>query len=209
MSSLQRDPQNFQNSNWTDEDRALHDGAPGYCYVATLNETCEFYSFSLGEIPSSSVSVEGLAVIVDVYKDETGGSGTLQVGAELSWNGGTNYTTSGKKTGNLTTTETRTTLGGAADAWGRSWTRSELDSLRIRVKAEGSSIVDSPQWRLDYVAIALYWSSTATLALDMTERLDLRDSHGLADLSLDVDEPLALLDGGQAPGSEWKEFEIT
>lgn len=203
MPSLERDPQSYVEGDWTDVDRALHEGYPGYAYVDSSSQIAQFFSFGITSIPSSGIAVDGFEILVDASKDETDGSGNLAVGVELSWDGGSSFTSTSYNTSALTTSNARSTLGGPTNTWGRSWTRSELDSMRVRITSEGTGVLDNPQWRVDHVAVVFYWSSTSNITLTIREQLPLVDSETISRQVLRIHETLSLADGGLTPGSEW------
>jgi hypothetical protein len=74
---------------------------------------------------------------------------------QLSWDGGTTWTTA-KQTSTLTTSEATYTLGGTADTWGRTWSATNLSNTNFRVRvidvASGSG-ANSRDFSLDWVAV--------------------------------------------------------
>ncbi len=72
-----------------------------------------FYNYNFS-IPAGS-TVKGITVRLDARVDST--SGTPRICVQLSWNGGTTWTTA-KQTPTLGTSVQAFTLGGAADTWG-------------------------------------------------------------------------------------------
>lgn len=59
-------------------------------------------------------------------------TGTDVIGVELSWDGGTSWTSTGYTKTYTTITDTYKTFGGPTDLWGHSWTYAELLTLKIR-----------------------------------------------------------------------------
>ena len=106
-----------------------------------------FYTYNLSSVPSGSTIV-GLEVRLDMKVDST--SGTPQSCVELSWDNGTTWTTP-KLSSTFTTTETSYILGSAVDTWGRSWTTSELNNLRVRITNVSSST--SRDFSLDWIPV--------------------------------------------------------
>ncbi len=68
-------------------------------------------------------------------------TGTNQFCIELSWNGGTSWTSTHNTTGDLGVTASSVTLGGSANTWGRTWSASEFSNanFRLRVMIDPSS----------------------------------------------------------------------
>jgi len=74
---------------------------------------------------------------------------------QLSWDGGTTWTTA-KQTATLTTSEVTYVLGSATDTWGRTWTAANLSNTNFRVRvsdlASGSN-ANTRDFSLDWVAV--------------------------------------------------------
>jgi hypothetical protein len=74
---------------------------------------------------------------------------------QLSWDGGTTWTTA-KQSTTLTTSEATYILGSASDNWGRVWTSSNLSNTNFRVRvidvASGSG-AGSRDFSLDWAAV--------------------------------------------------------
>jgi len=193
---------------WLAESSVLADGG-GFASIETGTTNIDLLlsnaNFSL--LPSD-ITISGIEIRIDARKDETNGSGTLQIGTELSWDDGSSWTSSAKKTGNLTTSEATATLGGSSDTWGRTWTRAELQSgtFKLRLRNQGSSILDTPKWIVDYATVAIHYASAATLTLEVTELLTLIDTETISRQLLEWHETLMLADGAPIPNGEWKDF---
>jgi hypothetical protein len=89
-------------------------------------------------------------VRLDARADATGGAPRMCV--QLSWNGGTSWTTA-KTTANLTTSEATYTLGGAADTWGRTWSLGDFSNANFRVRIINVASNTSRDFSLDWVAV--------------------------------------------------------
>ena len=87
---------------------------------------------------------------LDWWLDSTAGISSMSV--ELSWNGGTTWT-SAKTDATESTTEQSTTLGGSADTWGRSWLVSELSNTNFRVRVTSTSDDTARDFFLDWVPV--------------------------------------------------------
>lgn len=97
-------------------------------------------------VPSNA---KGIEVQVQAKTDSASGSPKLCL--QLSWDGGTTWT-SVKATTFLGTTERTMVVGGTKDLWGRSpWTPAQLADLRVRVVDVSSSTVRD--FSLDSVAV--------------------------------------------------------
>ena len=107
-----------------------------------------FWGYSFG-MPASITSVQGITVQLAASIDST--VGTNRICVELSWNGGTGWTT--PQAVDLTSTSiTSYTLGGATNLWGQpSWTRSQLGTSTFRIRITDVSDDNTRDFRLDYV----------------------------------------------------------
>lgn len=136
--------------NTADDSRAT---AAGTTFrVGTLNN----YSFG---VPSGA-TIDGIEVNTEFSTDSAAATATLQI--SLSWDNGTNYTATKSDTVTGSTTDKNSTLGGAADTWGHSWTDSELANGTFLVKVEGKSSSAVQLCRLDFLQIKVYYTVAAT-----------------------------------------------
>jgi hypothetical protein len=106
-----------------------------------------FFNFNFN-IPSGTV--QGIQVRLDARADATSGSPKICV--QLSWNGGTSWTTA-QQTGTLTTSEATYTLGGTANTWGRTWSLSDFTNTNFRVRVINVASNTSRDFSLDYIAV--------------------------------------------------------
>jgi hypothetical protein len=104
------------------------------------------YNFN---IPATAV-IQGIQVRLDARADATGGSPKICV--QLSWDGGTTWTTA-KSTTTLSTTEATYTLGSISDTWGRTWTSSNFSNANFRLRVIDVASNTSRDFFLDYVAV--------------------------------------------------------
>ena len=107
-----------------------------------------FYNYNI-TIPANAV-VKGIQVRLDAKADSTSGSPKLCV--QLSWDGGTTWT-SAKSTTRLTTAEVTYLLGGTGDVWGHTWTASQLGDTTFRVRVIDVATSTARDFSLDWVAV--------------------------------------------------------
>ena len=108
------------------------------------------YSISMG----ASCSITGIEVRLDWWLDSTAGVSSMSV--ELSWDGGTNWTSA--KTDTVeSTTEHTTTLGGSSDTWGRTWAVSEFSNANFRARLTSNSDDSLRDFLLDWVPVTVYY----------------------------------------------------
>ena len=135
--------------NTADDSRATMTGTT--FAVATLNN----YTFG---IPSGS-AINGIEVNTEFSTSSSIEIATLQL--SLSWNNGTNYTATKSDTQTGTTADKNSTMGGAADTWGRSWTDTEFADGTFLVKVEGKSDAMATSCRLDFLQIKVYYTTAS------------------------------------------------
>jgi choice-of-anchor B domain-containing protein len=123
----------------------------GSC-TANSKDRHRYYNFNVS-LPGGA-AVRGIEVRLDALVDAVG-SNSPKICVQLSWDGGTTWTTA-KQTATLTTAEASYVLGGPADTWGRAWTLANLSntSFRIRVvDTASSSNATSRDFSLDWIAL--------------------------------------------------------
>ncbi len=116
--------------------------------TANQKDKHRYYNYGMN-IPGGS-TIQGIEVQLNARVDSTTGSPKLCV--QLSWNGGTTWTTT-KSTATLSTTELAYVLGGAADTWGRTWSVSNFSNANFRVRIIDVASNTSRDFSLDWVAV--------------------------------------------------------
>ena len=94
--------------------------------------------------------VQGIQVRLDARADA--GSNKPKLCVQISWNGGSSWTTA-KQTTNLTATETSYTLGGTSDTWGRTWTVGDFSNTNFRIRVIDVAGNGNRDFFLDYIAV--------------------------------------------------------
>jgi len=113
-----------------------------------------FWDFGLG-VPASVTSVAGIQVRADEGMANNGG--TSQLCIELSWNGGTTWTS--PKTVTLATTAITTYAFGATnDLWGRSWLGSDFSNANFRVRVTDVTSQPNKDYYLEYLAVQVTYT---------------------------------------------------
>lgn len=116
----------------------------------------QFSNFGLAAaIPSSPTpTIDGIEVRLDSWA--TSGASTRRVCVQLSWNGGSSWTSA--QSVNLSgTTEATKILGGPTSNWGRTWTTSNLSDANFRVRVIDVASNTSTTFNLDAVAVNVYY----------------------------------------------------
>ena len=104
------------------------------------------YNFN---IPAAAV-IQGIRVRLDARADATTGSPKICV--QLSWDGGTTWTTA-RSTTTLSTTEAVYILGSTSDTWGRTWTPGNFSNANFRIRVIDVASNGNRDFFLDYVAV--------------------------------------------------------
>ena len=117
-----------------------------------------FYDYGFS-VPAGS-TIEGIEVQLDAWADSTSGSPFMCV--ELSWDGGTTWTTA-KTTPTLGTSEQTFILGAASDTWGRTWGASDFSDANLRVRITNVASSTARDFRLDWVPVQLTYTPPAGL----------------------------------------------
>jgi hypothetical protein len=159
-----RYPGNAPTTVWTNPSYAFQDETiPLYATVTNFTSQQQFGGFGLtgGGVIPANVRTSAGALINGAIQLQVRARAMVtgcSIGADLSWNGGTTWTTSGTTPANptkkatLTTVDSLVTLGpatapatsSAGDAtnwWGHSWTYNDFSdaSFRIRLQAQGGT----------------------------------------------------------------------
>jgi len=113
-----------------------------------------FWDFSLG-VPATVSAVGGIQVRADVGLNNN--SGTSQLCAQLSWDGGTTWTAE-KSIAVANVGVTTYGLGATNDTWGRTWAGSEFSNASFRVRLIDTSDRTSKDFRLDGLAIQVTYT---------------------------------------------------
>ncbi|MCJ7509918.1 MAG: hypothetical protein MUP14_03405 [Dehalococcoidia bacterium] len=119
--------------------------------TSTARDRHQFYTYGF-DIPSGS-TINGIKVRLDAWVDL--GIDNPKMCVQLSWDGGTNWTTAtpARTTANLTNSQQTYSLGSVGDSWGHTWSPTEFDDANFRLRI--TNIADSAvrNFRLDWVAV--------------------------------------------------------
>ena len=134
-------------SAWTNPEYA-YDQVDG-TYATTSSSLAQDYTdFSHG-VPGTD-TITGIEVKLEV--SGTTAAGTIDV--QLSWDGGSTFTTA-KSTGTLSDTDAVVTLGGPSDDWGHTpWTPTELNNSNFELRLTGNPSSNNVQ--VDAIQIKIY-----------------------------------------------------
>jgi hypothetical protein len=121
--------------------------------TSTAKDRHRFYNYGF-IIPAGS-TIQGIEVKVNSKVDSTTGAPKFCV--ELSWNGGTTWTTA-KSTATLSTAETIYTIGAVTDIWGRTWTADDFSDANFRIRLVPVASNVSRDFSLDWVGVQVRYT---------------------------------------------------
>ena len=105
-------------------------------------------------IPAGS-TIQGIEVKLNSKVDGTSGSPKFCI--QLSWNGGTTWTTA-ISSATLSTAETMYTLGGVTNTWGRTWTNTDFNNANFRVRLVMVASNTSRDYSLDWAGVQVRYT---------------------------------------------------
>jgi hypothetical protein len=100
-------------------------------------------------IPAGA-AIQGIEVKLNSRVDSTSGSPRFCV--QLSWNGGSSWT-SPVTSANLSTNETVYTVGGVTNTWGRAWSNADFTDANFRLRLVMVASNSSRDFSLDWVGV--------------------------------------------------------
>jgi hypothetical protein len=113
-----------------------------------------FWDFGLG-VPATVSAVGGIQVRTDLGLNNN--SGTNQICAQLSWDGGSSWTAA-KSVAVPNVGVTTYLLGATNDTWGRTWLGSELSNANFRVRLIDVADKSTKDFRLDGLAVQVTYT---------------------------------------------------
>jgi hypothetical protein len=114
----------------------------------------QFWGFVTG-VPGTVTSIDGIQVRADLKENNT--TGTTNLCAQLSWDGGGTWTTMQSQAVTVAA-ETTYTFGGTSNLWGRTWTPTQLNAPNFRVRIIDASTLATKVFSLDYVALSVTYT---------------------------------------------------
>jgi hypothetical protein len=136
------------------EDRDSGTGTSTSC-TSSSKDRHLFYNYNIS-VPSTD-AISGIEVRLDGRADSS--TGVSRFCVQVSWDGGSTWTTA-QQTAELTSTTTTYTLGGSSDDWGHSWANSEVSNANFRVRVVSVSDTTTRDFFLDWVSVRVHHSLT-------------------------------------------------
>ncbi len=150
-------------------------------YISEAGGQEQGYSFNLPAI-SASATINGIEVSAEAKSTDSSG---CRLGVSLSWNGGTDYTTSTQYE-DLTGSDASLSYGGASDIWSHTWSASQFSAANFVVKVEdkdpGGGCDNDATTSVDVLSVKVYYTVPVTPAANPT----LAQACGL-DIALVID----------------------
>jgi uncharacterized repeat protein (TIGR01451 family) len=143
-------------------------------------EQHRYYNYG-SSIPAGA-TIQGIEVRLDWWLDDAGGAGDdHEIRVDLSWDGGSSWTTPLKTDTSEPTSEATVVLGGTADLWGRTWSDDEFSNADFRVRVHCySTQINERDFFLDWVAVRVTYSAGAVGPVDIEKSVSpsLNESPG-------------------------------
>ena len=167
---VQADDTGFKNPSATGDDYTQWSNAAN-AYTSNNSDATEDQSGQQQDWYNLGFSIPGGSTIDGIQIDVEGNNQWEANGAdiEVSWDGGTSYTSTGK--GAIWPTDgvdSYQTFGGAADTWGRTWSDSELSDANFRVRLTKTGSEDFYNFEVDHIQVKVFYSATPSAALTGT-----------------------------------------
>jgi hypothetical protein len=127
-------------------------------YASNINgagDRHRFYNYNFN-LPSNAI-INGIEVRLDWWLDSNQNSNSMDV--QLSWDGGTSWTSPPKTNSAESTYDTNNKiLGSPTDTWGRTWSVSDFDNSNFRVRVTSNSNNSQRDFYLDWVGVKVYYT---------------------------------------------------
>jgi hypothetical protein len=109
-------------------------------------------------IPANA-TITGIQVRLDARVGSTSCATTRQMHTEVSWDGGTSWTTPSKATSNLSASMSTYNLpSGSSDTWGHTWSQADLTNSNFRLRITDVANDTDCEFRLDWAAVKIYYN---------------------------------------------------
>lgn len=115
----------------------------------------QFYNFNVDSLVPVGATITGIQLRTDAW----GSSSSQTLCAELSWDGGSSWTST--KSTTIGNSQSSKYFGGSSDTWGHGWTLGELSNGNLRVRLTDVDSSSSTDFYLDAVGIQVTYSVTA------------------------------------------------
>jgi hypothetical protein len=118
---------------------------------AARKDRHRYWGYALG-LPGTVSSIDGIRVRADLGMNNNGG--TTNLCAQLSWDGGSTWTTI-QSVAVSGTAQATYNFGSTSDTWSRTWTPSDFSTSNFRVRVIDASTQATKRFQLDYLAVSV------------------------------------------------------
>ena len=119
-----------------------------------------YYNYGFNFPSGTGITNAITGIQVEARSKVDSASGSPQLCVELSWDGGTTWTTA-KTSASLTTSEVAYTIPAAVnDTWGHSWNETQLNNSNFRIRITDVSSSTSRDFSLDSIRAKVYYTTT-------------------------------------------------
>lgn len=145
---------NGEDYNQWDSPSYAYSSNDQYAFANAVNYSHDYYNFDFS-IPAGSI--DGIVVSLEGHAYSALGA---DIYTELSWDGGSSYTSTGYYAHYTGTSDETDVLGGAADTWGRTWAVSEFSNANFRVRVRSQPSGGTRPY-LDHISVTVYYTEAA------------------------------------------------
>jgi hypothetical protein len=141
--------------------------ADGGGYASNVNgagDRQRFYNYNFN-LPAGAI-ISGIMVRPDWWTESNDRNNSVNI--ELSWNGGTSWTSAKNQDDESTTDQNNKTVGGSTDTWGHAWVVSDFTSSNFRVRITSNcsggwsgSNCSNRDFYLDWIPVRVYYTIIA------------------------------------------------
>lgn len=177
--------QNGNGDSWTNPQNAYSNG--GGAATETGGDRHRFYNFNFS-FPAGA-TVTGIEVQADAWSSDPTG---CQLGVDLSWNGGTNWST--EKVQNLSGAETTYTLGTPTDMWGaHTWVVGDFTNSNFRARIhdiDPGSACSFHTTSVDWLRVNVSYTPAPTTGTIVVQKQFDTNADGTADIDGSTPNPV-------------------
>ncbi|MFZ2484649.1 MAG: VWA domain-containing protein [Minisyncoccia bacterium] len=133
---------------------AFSDGNGNASNINGDGDRHRYYGYNFTIPPNATIT--GIATRLDWWLDSTSNTNSMDV--QLSWNGGTSWSSTRTSTDESTSSGNSDTVGGSTDNWGRTWATTDFSTTNFRVRLTSHSSSGSRDFFLDWVPVTIYYT---------------------------------------------------
>ena len=144
-----KSPTSFSNNNSVSNPANGYSSNDAYAVFDNSNDRVDYGTFDFSSLPFNA-SIEGIVVKVEGKRN-----GGRDLDVRLTWNGGSNFTSSSQISG-FGGSDAVFTLGGSTNTWGHGWTVPELGGTNFMVRCDATG--GGNDLSIDHIQVQVYYS---------------------------------------------------